>query len=77
MDGNCCIYRHWWGVVCFGTSSVDFINRILFAAKIVFLVIILALMMPHVEQQNLLAAPTEKYLFYLLYRCFYLLWFSW
>ncbi|MDX4116209.1 tyrosine transporter TyrP [Providencia hangzhouensis] len=50
------------GVVCFGTSSVDFINRILFAAKIVFLVIILALMMPHVEQQNLLAAPTEKVL---------------
>ncbi len=50
------------GVVCFGTSSVDFINRILFAAKIVFLVITLALMMPHVEQQNLLAAPTEKIL---------------
>lgn len=50
------------GVVCFGTSSVDFINRILFAAKIVFLVIILALMMPHVEQQNLLSAPTEKVL---------------
>ncbi|MEX0440904.1 tyrosine transporter TyrP [Providencia rettgeri] len=50
------------GVVCFGTSSVDFINRILFAAKIVFLVIILALMIPHVEQQNLLAAPTEKIL---------------
>lgn len=50
------------GVVCFGTSSVDFINRILFAAKIVFLVIILGLMIPHVEQQNLLAAPTEKVL---------------
>ncbi|MBQ0317329.1 tyrosine transporter TyrP, partial [Providencia rettgeri] len=50
------------GVVCFGTSSVDFINRILFTAKIVFLVIILALMIPHVEQQNLLSAPTEKVL---------------
>ncbi|GAB1438928.1 tyrosine transporter TyrP [Providencia sp.] len=50
------------GVVCFGTSSVDFINRILFTTKIVFLVIILALMIPHVEQQNLLAAPTEKVL---------------
>lgn len=50
------------GVVCFGTSSVDFINRILFAAKIVFLAIILVLMMPHVEQQNLLSAPTEKVL---------------
>ncbi|HGN1705060.1 TPA: tyrosine transporter TyrP [Providencia rettgeri] len=50
------------GIVCFGTSSVDFINRILFTAKIVFLVIILALMIPHVEQQNLLAAPTEKVL---------------
>ena len=50
------------GVVCFGTSSVDFINRILFAAKIVFLVMILALMIPHVEQQNLLSAPTEKIL---------------
>ncbi|MBP6121309.1 tyrosine transporter TyrP [Providencia heimbachae] len=50
------------GVVCFGTSSVDFINRILFAAKIVFLVMILALMVPHVEQQNLLSAPTQKVL---------------
>ncbi|MCW2254796.1 tyrosine-specific transport protein [Providencia alcalifaciens] len=50
------------GVVCFGTSSVDFINRILFAAKIIFLVVILALMMPHVEQQNLLSAPTDKVL---------------
>lgn len=50
------------GVVCFGTSSVDFINRILFTAKIIFLVIILALMMPHVEQQNLLSEPTEKVL---------------
>ncbi|WP_231705404.1 tyrosine transporter TyrP [Providencia rustigianii] len=50
------------GVVCFGTSSVDFINRILFAAKIVFLVIILALMLPHVEQVNLLSSPTEKIL---------------
>ncbi|MFB9996233.1 MULTISPECIES: tyrosine transporter TyrP [Providencia] len=50
------------GVVCFGTSSVDFINRILFAAKIIFLVIILALMLPHVEQVNLLSSPTEKIL---------------
>lgn len=50
------------GVVCFGTSSVDFINRILFTAKIVFLVIILAMMFPHVEQLNLLSAPTDKIL---------------
>lgn len=50
------------GIVCFGTSSVDFINRILFATKIVFLVVILSLLMPHVEQYNLLSKPVEQVL---------------
>lgn len=49
-------------VVCFGTTSVDFINRLLFAAKTVFMVLIFALMMPHVEQQNLLSQPMESVL---------------
>lgn len=48
--------------VCFGTTSVDLINRLLFAAKTVFMVLIFALMMPHVEQQNLLSQPMESVL---------------
>lgn len=50
------------GIVCFGTSSVDFINRILFITKIIFLFIILTMMMPHVQQANLLAKPVEHML---------------
>ena len=37
-------------VVCIGTALVDLFNRFLFSAKIVFLVIMLALLMPHIHQ---------------------------
>ncbi|KNZ84646.1 tyrosine transporter TyrP [Providencia stuartii] len=47
-------------VVCIGTHSVDFINRLLFTAKIIFLVIMLAVMLPHVETVNLGSMPAEK-----------------
>lgn len=48
------------GVVCIGTSLVDLFNRFLFSAKIIFLVVMLALLMPHVHQANLLTLPLEK-----------------
>ncbi|AKJ42709.1 tyrosine transporter TyrP [Pragia fontium] len=48
------------GVVCIGTHSVDLINRCLFTAKIVFLVIMLSLMMPHVQSVNLTTLPLEQ-----------------
>ncbi|WP_140919310.1 tyrosine transporter TyrP [Limnobaculum xujianqingii] len=48
------------GVVCIGTHSVDLINRILFSAKIVFLVIMLSLMIPHVQAVNLTTLPLEQ-----------------
>lgn len=48
------------GVVCVGTHSVDIINRGLFTAKIIFLVIMLAVMMPHVKSANLLTLPLEQ-----------------
>lgn len=48
------------GVVCIGTHTVDLINRLLFTAKIVFLVIMLALMLPHVKSVNLLTLPLEQ-----------------
>ncbi|WP_432652901.1 MULTISPECIES: tyrosine transporter TyrP [Providencia] len=47
-------------IVCVGTHSVDFINRILFTAKTIFLVIMLAVMMPHAEAINLSTMPLEK-----------------
>lgn len=48
------------GIVCISTHTVDLINRMLFSAKIVFLVIMLALMLPHVKSVNLLTLPLEK-----------------
>nr|WP_256350057.1 tyrosine transporter TyrP [Enterobacter sp. ENT03] len=48
------------GVVCAGTSLVDLFNRFLFSVKILFLVIMLALLMPHVHSINLLTLPLEK-----------------
>ncbi len=48
------------GVVCIGTALVDLFNRFLFSAKILFLVIMLALLMPHVHNINLLTLPLEK-----------------
>ncbi|MDE9494675.1 tyrosine transporter TyrP [Xenorhabdus bovienii] len=47
-------------VVCIGTSSVDFINRIFFSAKLIFLILMLGLMMPHIRHVNLLSLPVEQ-----------------
>lgn len=48
------------GVVCAGTTLVDLFNRLLFSAKIIFLLVMLALLMPHVHSVNLLTLPLEK-----------------
>ncbi|PQQ26518.1 tyrosine transporter TyrP [Photorhabdus hindustanensis] len=48
------------GIVCIGTSSVDMVNRVIFSAKIIFLVLMLGLMMPHVQHVNLLTLPLEQ-----------------
>lgn len=48
------------GVVCIGTSLVDLFNRFLFSAKIIFLVVMLALLAPHIHKVNLLTLPLEK-----------------
>lgn len=48
------------GVVCIGTHSVDIINRILFTAKIIFLVVALTVMLPHVTYENLLSLPVSQ-----------------
>ncbi|CDL80171.1 Tyrosine-specific transport protein [Xenorhabdus cabanillasii JM26] len=48
------------GVVCISTQSVDVMNRLLFTAKIVFLVVVLGVMMPHVDKINLISMPIEK-----------------
>ncbi|WP_286809245.1 tyrosine transporter TyrP [Leclercia sp. UBA2479] len=47
-------------VVCVGTALVDLFNRFLFTAKIIFLVVMLALLAPHIHQVNLLTLPLEK-----------------
>ena len=47
-------------VVCIGTHMVDMFNRVLFSAKIILLVVMLALMMPHIHRTNLLTLPLEK-----------------
>lgn len=48
------------GIVCVGTHMVDMFNRVLFSAKIILLVVMLGLMMPHIHQTNLLTLPLEK-----------------
>lgn len=48
------------GVVCIGTALVDLFNRFLFSAKLIFLIVMLALLMPHVHKVNLLTLPLEK-----------------
>lgn len=48
------------GVVCFGTHSVDVINRYLFATKIFFLATMLIVLLPHVQRVNLLSMPVEQ-----------------
>ncbi len=47
-------------VVCIGTSAVDFFNRFLFSAKLILLVVMLVLLMPHIHRVNLLTLPLEK-----------------
>ena len=47
-------------VICIGTFLVDLFNRFLFSAKIIFLVVMLALLMPHVQQVNLLTLPLAQ-----------------
>ncbi|MBB1201369.1 tyrosine transporter TyrP [Enterobacteriaceae bacterium 89] len=48
------------GVICVGTTLVDLFNRFLFSAKIIFLVIMLALLLPHIHQINLLTLPLQQ-----------------
>ena len=48
------------GIVCIGTHSIDLLNRILFSAKILFLILVLALMVPHIEKNNLTSLPVEN-----------------
>lgn len=48
------------GIVCIGTHMVDMFNRVLFSTKIVLLVVMLALMMPHIHHTNLLTLPLEQ-----------------
>ena len=47
-------------VVCFGTHSVDLINRCLFLTKIFFLAAMLILLLPHVQRVNLLSMPVKQ-----------------
>ena len=46
--------------MCIGTHSVDLFNRILFSAKVVFLVVMLGLMLPNIHQTNLMTLPLEQ-----------------
>src|SRR5690625_1481510 len=48
------------GVVVVGTHSVDLVNRLLFAAKIVFLLLMLILLLPFVKGDLLLATPVQQ-----------------
>lgn len=47
-------------VVSIGTYSVDLVNRVLFTAKLYFLAAMLMLLLPHVEQVNILTMPTAQ-----------------
>ena len=49
-------------VVSLGTRSVDVVNRWLFAVKILFLLGMLSLLLPHIQQVNLLTLPVEQVL---------------
>jgi tyrosine-specific transport protein len=48
------------GVVSVGTTLVDLFNRFLFSAKIVFLILMLVLLLPHIHQMNLLTLPLQQ-----------------
>ncbi|WP_211823710.1 tyrosine transporter TyrP [Proteus terrae] len=47
-------------VVGIGTTSVDMINRLLFTAKVFFLIFMLVVMLPHVESVNLTSMPVAQ-----------------
>ncbi|MCL1140329.1 tyrosine transporter TyrP [Shewanella pneumatophori] len=47
-------------VVAIGTRSVDMINRSLFTLKLVALVVMLFLLLPHVSVENLVALPVHQ-----------------
>lgn len=48
------------GMVCIGTRSVDYLNRLMFATKLVIMVAVLAMLLPRAEGQHLLAMPLEQ-----------------
>ncbi|WP_368164789.1 aromatic amino acid transporter [Aeromonas sp. R6-2] len=48
------------GMVCVGTRSVDYLNRLMFATKLVIMVGVLTLLLPRAEGQHLLAMPLEQ-----------------
>lgn len=48
------------GVVVVGTHSVDLVNRVLFATKILFLLLMLSLLLPFVRGELLLATPVQQ-----------------
>lgn len=45
------------GIVTIGTHSVDMVNRVLFTLKIIALILMLGLLLPHVKMSNLVAMP--------------------
>lgn len=47
-------------VICVGTSLVDLFNRFLFSAKIIFLIVMLALLLPHIHKINLMTLPLAQ-----------------
>lgn len=47
-------------VVCIGTTSVDFFNRLLLSGKLLMLLVMLGMMILHVEKQNLLTLPLQQ-----------------
>lgn len=47
-------------VVSIGTRSVDMVNRLLFASKIIFFAAMLLLLLPHVHAVNILTMPVQQ-----------------
>ncbi|MDR2222442.1 MAG: aromatic amino acid transporter [Flavobacteriaceae bacterium] len=48
------------GIVIFSTQMVDWFTRVLFIAKLIFFVLLIALLIPLVDGQNLLSMPLSK-----------------
>jgi len=47
-------------IVSVGTHSVDIVNRVLFTLKIIALIVMFSLLMPHVQGQHLIEMPVHK-----------------